>query len=268
MAEILVVRHAQASFMRDDYDQLCPRGERQAARLATHLAARVPAHLASTRVSDNKVSARDGAGPWRIVTGPARRHKETAAPIHAALTAATKTTGAPSPCVATSANARLVGPIEAPGWNEFDLRDLLGAASRSGDPALLEGLATMAAAEGFSARSRALHHLTEATMARWIAGTLTGDRLESWAEFEARVGAALDAAVPESGCTTLVVTSVGPISIVLGRVLGLDPMTAFRTASRVRNSAVTTLVSGPPGLTLDRFNDTAHLPDPDDLTLR
>ena len=241
MAQLLVVRHAQASFMRDDYDQLCPRGLRQAEALAAHLTAR---H-----------QDREPEIAWSLVSGPARRHQETAAPMCQSM-----------------AQAGLLhagrAPRQDPRWDEFDLRGLLHAGAASGDPELLSLLAAMGTASDLTERGRALHRCTEAAVARWMDGALKADRLESWADFEARVSAALEAARPASGQATVVVTSVGPICVVLMRVLGLDGATAFRTASRVRNSAVMTLLSGPPGLTLERFNDTDHLTDPDDLTLR
>ena len=241
MAQLHVVRHAQASFMRDDYDQLCPRGLQQADALAAHL---VSQH------QDRKPEI-----PWRLVSGPARRHQETAAPIGAAM-----------------ADAGLLpagrSPHEDARWDEFDLRGLLHAGAASGDPQLLPLLAAMGAAPDLAARGRALHRCTEVVVSRWMDGQLEADGLESWAEFEARVSAALEAARPASGQAAAVVTSVGPICVVLMRALDVDGPTAFRTASRVRNSAVMTLLSGPPGLTLERFNDTTHLTDPDDLTLR
>nr|MBN3727416.1 histidine phosphatase family protein [Burkholderia sp. Ac-20379] len=38
MSEIVLIRHAQASFEADDYDCLSPRGETQAARLGAWMA--------------------------------------------------------------------------------------------------------------------------------------------------------------------------------------------------------------------------------------
>lgn len=59
MSEIVLIRHAQASFEAADYDRLSPRGEVQAAKLGAWMAAR-------------------GARPAAIVTGTLRRHAQTA----------------------------------------------------------------------------------------------------------------------------------------------------------------------------------------------
>ncbi|CAN0627612.1 Phosphoglycerate kinase [Burkholderia multivorans] len=72
MAELWLMRHAQASFDGDDYDCLSPLGCTQAARLGAWLAqAAVP--------------------PQRIVTGTLRRHAQTAAHC-------TRAAGIDAPC--------------------------------------------------------------------------------------------------------------------------------------------------------------------------
>jgi broad specificity phosphatase PhoE len=66
MGTVYLVRHAQASFGKSDYDRLSPLGERQAVRLGETLAAR-------------------GVKPELVVTGAMQRHDRTAS---LALTAA------------------------------------------------------------------------------------------------------------------------------------------------------------------------------------
>ena len=56
---MVLVRHAQASFGADDYDQLSPLGLAQAQRLGAWL-------------------AETGQAPARVVIGPCRRHRQTA----------------------------------------------------------------------------------------------------------------------------------------------------------------------------------------------
>lgn len=58
MAELLVIRHAQASFGSDDYDRLSPLGERQSQAVGA-------------------VLRKMGWAPDRLVTGTLRRQKET-----------------------------------------------------------------------------------------------------------------------------------------------------------------------------------------------
>ena len=68
MAELVLVRHAQASFGTDDYDRLTELGHRQARWLGEYFAERAIAFD-------------------RVVTGTLRRHRETLAGIAEALTA-------------------------------------------------------------------------------------------------------------------------------------------------------------------------------------
>ena len=67
MTEILAIRHAQASFDADDYDQLSPLGEDQALRLGRWLAA------------DRDI------GFDAVVVGAMRRHQQTLAGIEQAF---------------------------------------------------------------------------------------------------------------------------------------------------------------------------------------
>jgi broad specificity phosphatase PhoE len=89
MAELVLVRHAQASFGTDDYDRLSPLGWQQARWLGEHFAER---ELAFDRV----------------VRGSLRRHAETLAGIGEGM------------------GARLEGE-ERPGLNEYDSLALLRA---------------------------------------------------------------------------------------------------------------------------------------------
>lgn len=82
MSQILLVRHGQASFGAEDYDNLSPRGEQQSRRLGRALAAR-------------------GVTPGLVVAGEMRRHAQTA--------------------TALLEGAGWELPVEADaGWNEFD----------------------------------------------------------------------------------------------------------------------------------------------------
>jgi broad specificity phosphatase PhoE len=88
MSELLLVRHAQASFGGDDYDRLSELGHRQAGWLGAWFAER-------------------GYGFDAIVTGTLRRHRETAAGVVRGM---------------GLADARIE---ENPAWNEFDFQTLV-----------------------------------------------------------------------------------------------------------------------------------------------
>ncbi|MBB3048513.1 broad specificity phosphatase PhoE [Litorivivens lipolytica] len=89
MAEILMVRHGQASFGTDNYDRLSELGWEQARILGEHFAATEPAFDA-------------------VFTGTLRRHRETLAGIQQVL-------------------PELPAPNELPGLNEFDFHALVSA---------------------------------------------------------------------------------------------------------------------------------------------
>jgi len=86
MAEMYLVRHGQASFGSDDYDQLSPRGERQSVRLGEYFAAQ-------------------SFSFDRIVTGSMRRQRQTADGILAGMGAD-------------------IAREEDPGLNEYDFQSL------------------------------------------------------------------------------------------------------------------------------------------------
>jgi broad specificity phosphatase PhoE len=97
----------------------------------------------------------------------------------------------------------------------------------------------------------------EAATDRWIAGG-TDDYAESFEAFTRRVEAALGRAAGRDG-TVVAVTSGGPVSWVVTRLLDATTESYRRLAAVVVNTGVTKLVSGRRGLTLVSFNDHAHL---------
>lgn len=87
MRELLLIRHGQASFHAEDYDQLSPLGERQSVLLGEWM-------------------AECGAMPDLVAMGPRARHRDTARPcLHAAGVS--------------------VSPITLPGLDEVDHLELL-----------------------------------------------------------------------------------------------------------------------------------------------
>ena len=102
MTELLLVRHAQASFGTDDYDRLSALGHRQSRWLGEWLAERGPAFD-------------------RVVTGTLRRHRETLAGL-------------------VEGGLALPAPIEHAGLDEYDADVLLHAwRARTGTPAPAAG---------------------------------------------------------------------------------------------------------------------------------
>lgn len=98
MAELFIVRHAQAAFGTDDYDRLTPLGHQQANWLGEYFAER-------------------GVTFDQVMTGTLRRHRETYAGIAAGM-------------------GRTPDAQERPGLDEYDAEKLLAAwTARAGLPA-------------------------------------------------------------------------------------------------------------------------------------
>ena len=95
----------------------------------------------------------------------------------------------------------------------------------------------------------------EKATARWLSGGHDGEYAESWAVFQDRVLAAL-AGLGDG--TTVVVTSGGPVSIVVAHLLE-SPAAYQRIAPVVLNASVTRVVLGSRGRTLVSFNEHSHL---------
>jgi broad specificity phosphatase PhoE len=90
---------------------------------------------------------------------------------------------------------------------------------------------------------------------RWLSGDHDGDYAESWPVFRDRVLAGFEAL---GDGTTVVVTSGGPISIVVAHLLA-SPAAYERIAPVVVNASVTKVVLGRRGHTLVSFNEHGHL---------
>ena len=96
----------------------------------------------------------------------------------------------------------------------------------------------------------------EKATARWLSGDHDRDYSEPWAAFRDRVLAGFEAF---GDGTTVVVTSAGPVSVVVAHLLE-SPAAYRRMAPVVVNASVTKVVLGRRGRTLVSFNEHAHLP--------
>ena len=195
-----------------------------------------------SRILGRALAAR-GVVPEVVLRGAMRRHRQTAEATTAAAGWAT-------------------APEEDGGWNEFDHRQMLElhpAAYGSGEE---------------MTRAEFQHWFEEATL-RWTGGEFAHEYDESFADFGARVDAAVRRTVErlEPKQTAVVFTSGGPISWVTASLLAgasgaagiwtqLNPVTI--------NASLTKVVVGRRGSTLVAFNDHSHLEDsgPDLITYR
>ncbi|WP_340557991.1 histidine phosphatase family protein [Streptomyces sp. GSL17-111] len=173
-----------------------------------------------------------GVVPGRLVRGALTRHAQTTAALLAGAG------WADPPEVETDA-----------GWDEFDHLRVMDAHTPLVDAA------------GRLASPRAFQELFEQATARWTGGQHDADYAEPFGAFTTRVDAALARAAeraPRSG-TTLVVTSGGPVSLVVSRLLAGDA-SLWRALNPVTvNTGVTKVISGRRGLTCVTFNAHDHL---------
>jgi broad specificity phosphatase PhoE len=225
-----------------EYDRLSERGREQARTLGQVLAAGVTA----------------GRLPFDAVfCGPARRHLDTAALAGEGFTAR---------------DLAWPTPVVLPGFDEHDGQGLvmtaLASFTRASSPSELPGEVAQLlalAAEAADAtldrrrRSKVWQLLFEAIMRRWIRGELELDGVESFATFDRRVRDAFAELRERGRGEVAVFTSVGPTAIVLAQVLGLPPERAFEQAWRLYNTSITRVIYSGDRMTLDGFNEVAHL---------
>ena len=227
MSELLVVRHAQAAFGAENYDQLSPLGHRQAALLGEYLAT-VHAPFAA------------------VACGGMRRHRETLDAIEAA-------------------GARLGHPVvEArciAGLDEFDHRDVLAAFARlhPADP-------TVVATQGGTSRDmRAVYFFLRAGLRAWASGSLDHAVREPWSAFKQRVRAAGRelAALGEQHERLLVVTSGGVMAQLAAAALDTPDASAVELNLAIRNSAICEFRAHDGALHLASWNTLPHLASPE-----
>jgi len=228
MSVLRVIRHAQASYFHDDYDQLSPLGHEQARRMGEHW-------------------AETGVRLDRVVVGPRRRHRETLAAV--AEVYRERGLDWPEP-------ERLEELDEHTGQELVDRELKRRIAARPE----LAGLAEKNA-ENLRAYFRVFREITLA----WARGELaTPDDLESWAAFRSRVTRGLEGLLAGlgNGATVAIFTSGGPVAAATGMALGLADEKVLELSWRVRNTAHAELLFSDEGLSLDSFNTLPHLTEP------
>ncbi len=239
MSSLTLVRHAQASFFADDYDQLSPLGQQQARRLGDAWVARRWL-------------------PDEVYAGPRQRHQQTAAAIAATYAQA----GLPFPA-----------PVALADLDEYDLHGILNRlapalAQRSKDFAGLLDRQRHAATE--SDRTRSFQRMFEPLLVHWQTAGAELEDVESWAAFRSRVRRCLAQLTdqPGRGRRVIAFTSGGFIGTAVQLVLGAPDRAALEIHWRIRNAALSEFVFTRERITLDTFNSIAHFADPAMATYR
>lgn len=232
MSTIFFIRHGQASFGKENYDELSERGYRQSRLLAGHLAER-------------------GVSFDVMYTGTLERQIKTADQLILNLTEA----GRPLPEL-----------HRREGLNEYPTRQIFEAlvplAVRT-NPALLNDVKQL------MTDRRSFQKVFEAAMTLWGKGTHETPGLLSWSEFSARVDSVVNEimAAYGTGRNVAVFTSGGPISVVVGRTLNLSSDDIMRVAEQIVNTSVSRFKCTEKRFTLFTFNEFAHLEKEKDNTL-
>ena len=233
MSALYLLRHGQAG-TRDDYDKLSLLGHRQARLLGEYLAAqKLEFHT--------------------LLCGAMRRQRETAQYTIEAFAAV----GLPLPELVVEAR-----------WNEFDLGRVyeeIAPLLAGSDPEFEREYKEMMAS--YSDPDAPFHRnstILDAKVVRaWVSQRFPYSG-ESWAEFHARVIAALNDLRRYSDLGHVAVfTSATPTAISVAYSMGVTDVRAARIAGLSYNSSISTLRIQPNDFTLFSFNSVPHLPDPD-----
>jgi broad specificity phosphatase PhoE len=239
MGLLYLVRHAQASFLAENYDKLSPLGEAQSRRLGEFWA-------------QQKLKFD------RIAVGPCVRQKDTVKFIAEAY---------------HHAGLAFREPQIMPQFDEYQGEEVL----RGSLPALLDtdqnirDLETaFRSATDPQAKRPAFQKLFEVVIAKWVRGEIAPPNVESWQDFCARVNSGLTKflALAAPGERIAIFSSGGPIAVAMQRALNLSSEKTLDVSWMSRNCSWSEFLYSADRFTLSSFNVHAHLDDPAMLTHR
>jgi len=231
VSALYLVRHAQAG-PRHKYDTLSPLGLEQAQWLAQYLVSR-------------------GIRFQAVYSGALERQKLTALAVERAY---------------RRAGLELPAIVYDPRWDEFDLADVYQSLStplRQDDPRFRREYDQMLPLLDDEEHPVHRNHsyCDIAVIRAWIEQRYPY-RGESWTQFRSRILEPLATlSQHNSGEKIAIFTSATPISIWVGRALGLNDQHVWRLAGVTFNSGITTLRVSQGDLRLFTFNGVPHLSD-------
>lgn len=239
MSRLLLVRHAQASFLSENYDQLSAIGEAQARLLGEYWARRKV-------VFD------------RVCTGPAIRHRHTAQIAGEAY---------------RNVGRAFADPVVMDEFDEFQadavlaqsLPQLLGRNKR------IRGWHDAMQSSSTEAGRRAnFQRIFETVISMWVNGEISPQNIEPWQEFCTRVNRGLRTFLANSRKSEVVVifTSGGPLAAAVQLALHLSSEDTLRIAWMSRNCSFSEFLFSGDRFTLSSFNAFPHLDDESLLTYR
>jgi len=206
MPTIYLVRHGQASFGQENYDQLSGLGEQQASHLGKDWKSRL-------------------SGFDAIGLGSMHRHKQTA-----------------QLCLnAMGQDLDQMNPVYDSGWNEYDHQDILARLR----PELANAQSTQAFIKEQANPKQAFEKAFNDAVNRWISGEHDQEYVESWSNFKSRVHGALDELIEthQDKKQIAVFTSGGPISLLSQSLLGVPEQRLMHMNWTLVNCGVTKIVA-------------------------
>ncbi len=229
MGILVLIRHGQASFLADDYDQLSELGMEQSRRLGLH--------WKST-----------GTDYDRIYAGPARRHAQTCE------------------LVAEAAGSSRTGVERLDEFDEYNAFGLLKAVAPdlvSEDPIARALHDDYAGQHEPRLKARAFERLFQHVTRRWAAGEIEAEGIEPWGEFCSLVARGIDKVVraSDAGSRVAVFTSGGPIAAAARLALDLSPVKTLELSWSSYNSSYSEFLFSADRFSLLSFNQYPHLAD-------
>jgi len=225
MAQLFLVRHAQAAFGTEDYDRLTPLGHQQARWLGSYFQER-------------------GIHFDRVLSGTLRRHRQTVESI--------------------GRSGVSLAELQAdPRLNEYDPERLVAAhlAATSHARELPPGASAGIAADSKGTRKEHFR-LLRAALTAWTLGDIDPGSHRSFKTFQEEAYQAFLLACQtdqEAVTRVLVVTSGGPISSILAYLLGMPASSFVALNLQVRNTGFCEMQFNSRGAQLVSFNNVPHL---------
>ncbi|MBX2848194.1 MAG: phosphoglycerate mutase family protein [Acidiferrobacterales bacterium] len=221
MASIYLIRHGQASFGKDNYDELSELGHQQSRHLGQALSRRLPDFD-------------------QVVLGSMWRHEQTA-----------------RNCLSNFDTTfdRAQANVD-PRWNEYDHQQIL----RVYRPEFVDAASMMKFVRQQDNPKAFFEQEFNAAIDRWMAGEHDADYDESWVDFQQRVHKALATVTevaPRSG-SIAVFTSGGPISLLSQALLGVPADKLMQMNWTLMNCGVTKIVTTGSRNFLASLNEHSH----------
>jgi broad specificity phosphatase PhoE len=223
MSEIFMIRHGQASFGQDNYDQLSPVGVRQAKIVARHL---------------SKFKKSFDA----VYCGTMERQIRTAQELIECYIAL---------------KFSVPELVQSTAFDEYDS----SAVWESLIPQIIEENPSLSKdLEQIYIDKKSFQQLFQKVMHRWISGEFDTPGSPKWADFKKRVWQGLQDIMDHHGSKKrlAVFTSGGPISAAIQRAMGISDQKTMEISWQIMNGSITRFKYNERGIALAGFNDIAH----------